>query len=708
MKTLLIDNYDSFTYNLYQIIAELDGCLPTVLKNDDYVGWSDLEISQFGAVVVSPGPGRPELKNDLGISRLVLERTVRPLLGVCLGHQGLCYFSGGKISYAPEPAHGRISEIYHSRDGLFEGVPSPFNAVRYHSLIARDLPGTLEVNATTGDGLVMAVRCRAEPIFGVQFHPESIATEYGRDLLRNFQRISYEWRGIEVSPRMLWVRSCTMRSSVPLLNYEVHVQPVDEAPCAAVASTLFNQKDGFFWLDSSAVIKGFSRFSIMGYAHGPHGELVSYNVSEGEVVVRDPAGEERTRHRESLFDYLERETQRRSVADHGLPCEFSLGYVGYLGYELKADCGATAAHTSAIPDGYFLFCDRALVIDHVQDQAWLMALSTSVTRANAWRWLAEANRVLADLSRSATAADTTPENALPSQSMSTLNMRARHDADKYRQLVVDCQRKISEGETYEVCLTNILGVEGQFDDLRQVYRVLRATNPAPYSAYLALPGVTVLSSSPERFLTIDRIGNVESKPIKGTRRRGHTAAEDYALVEELRHAEKDRAENLMIVDLVRNDLGAVSEIGSVHVPRLFDVESYETVHQLVTTIRSRLRKDVSPVAAVRNAFPGGSMTGAPKRRTMEILDGLEEGPRGVYSGALGFFSLNGAVDLSIVIRTIVATSEGVEIGVGGAVVAQSDPDEELVETAIKAMAMLRVLGLDPAQILAPADAADVR
>lgn len=707
MKTLLIDNYDSFTYNLYQIIGELDGCLPTVLKNDDHAGWNNLDMSQFNAVVVSPGPGRPEFEKDFGISRLALEQATRPLLGVCLGHQGLCYFAGGEISYAPEPVHGRISEIHHSGDGLFKGIPSPFSAVRYHSLVACELPGTLEVNATTGDGLVMAVRYRAAPVFGVQFHPESIATEHGRDLLRNFQRISYESRSIQVQPRMSWARSHALRPPSPAPNYELHVRSVDEVPCSTAALALFDQRDGFFWLDSSVIIEGFSRFSIMGCAQGPHGELVSYNVNDGEVVVHGPSGDERTRYRESLFDYLERETRRRSVADHGLPCEFSLGYVGYLGYELKADCGAAVAHTSAVPDGYFLFCDRALVIDHLHDQAWLMALSTSATRAGTWQWLEQANRVLADLSRE-TAADTTPACVQPLQSMSTLSMQARHDADKYRELVADCQRKILEGETYEVCLTNILGVKGKFGDLRQVYRVLRDTNPAPYSAYLALPGVTVLSSSPERFMTIDRAGNAESKPIKGTRRRGRTAAEDYALVEELRHAEKDRAENLMIVDLVRNDLGAVSEIGSVHVPRLFDVESYETVHQLVTTVRSRIREDVAPVAAIRNTFPGGSMTGAPKRRTMEILDRLEEGPRGVYSGALGFFSLNGSVDLSIVIRTIVATSGGAEIGVGGAIVAQSDPDEELVETAIKAMAMLRVLGLDPAQILAPADAAGVR
>jgi len=201
----------------------------------------------------------------------------------------------------------------------------------------------------------------------------------------------------------------------------------------------------------------------------------------------------------------------------------------------------------------------------------------------------------------------------------------------------------------------------------------------------------VLSASPERFLSIDLHGDVEAKPIKGTRPRGADAAEDRALVEELRDNPKDRAENLMIVDLLRNDLNTVCSVGSVHVPKLFDVETYAAVHQLVSTVRGTLGPGRSAIDCVRAAFPGGSMTGAPKVRTMEIIDRLEQGPRGVYSGALGWFSLSGASDLSIVIRTLVANEGRVTFGVGGAIIALSDPDGEFDESVVKSRAMMTAL-----------------
>jgi len=265
-------------------------------------------------------------------------------------------------------------------------------------------------------------------------------------------------------------------------------------------------------------------------------------------------------------------------------------------------------------------------------------------------------------------------------------------AEAYMDSVRASQHEIYEGNSYEVCLTaqTSARIQNPSQELFfELYRRQRAHNSAPYAAYLRCGDFSVLSSSPERFLSVDTHRNAQTKPIKGTVPRGATPEEDAAAAAWLRTDEKTRAENLMIVDLLRNDLSTVSDPASVRVPVLMGVESYSTVHQLVSTVSSRLREGVSAVAAARACFPGGSMTGAPKPSTMQIIEGLEGRARGVYSGALGFVSTDGSANLSIVIRTLVAHDEGtVTLAAGGAIVADSDPTAEYEEMLTKLRAAL--------------------
>ncbi len=658
MRTLIIDNYDSFTYNLVHQVGGITGTTPVVIRNDE-PNWT---LDGFDNIIVSPGPGRPERPGDFGICAEVIRRATVPLLGVCLGHQGICHVHGGEVAAAPRVRHGQTSPVFHDGVDILAGLPSPFDAVRYHSLIATRLPDVLEPIAMADDGVLMALRHRHRPQWGVQFHPESICTDHGHRLLENFlteraARPSYRVRELP-TPRIRHRRIDTT------------------ATAEAVFDAVYAGSAYAFWLDSADSGRSGGRFSFLGDAGGPRARVATADVTTGRVTVRraDQPDEVITGR---FLDWLDADLAANRMAAPDLPFDFTLGWVGYLGYELKAECGSPNSHHADHPDAALVFADRAIAFDHQKHQVHALAMPGDE------QWLDDIEATLLAL------ADPTEPIIEPEVGP----LRARHDRAAYLDLIDACQQEITAGETYEVCLTNTLTADGKLDPWSG-YRRLRRANPEPFSALLRFGELSVLSASPERFLTVSAAGIAESKPIKGTRPRGATPAEDERLRRDLVTSAKDRAENLMIVDLVRNDLGSCAELDSVTVDRLFDVETFATVHQLVSTVRARLRPDRTAIDCVRAAFPGGSMTGAPKLRTMEIIDRLEAGPRGVYSGALGYFSLSGAVDLSIVIRTLVVEPDRVSYGVGGAIIALSDPAEEFAETEVKAAPLLRLLGAE--------------
>jgi para-aminobenzoate synthetase len=631
----LVDNHDSYTFNLYQLIAEV--AEPVVVVNDDPL--LRRLPAGFDNIVISPGPGRPPV--DIGYAGDLLRDTDLPVLGVCLGHQAIAWQAGATVGPAPAPRHGYLSRVKHDGDELFDGIPTEFTAVRYHSLCVEEpLPDTLIATARAEDGVIMALRHRALPRWGVQFHPESFASHYGRELIRNFTALTER------------------RSALHLITRTVPARVDTETMFAA----LFDSSPTCFWLDSA----GLSRFSFLGDGSGPLSETLTHRVGGGDV-----------------FEVLDRRLRERRLPDPGLPFDFAGGYVGYFGYEMKADCGADAAHVAATPDAVWIFADRLIAVDHENDLAYLLALhdGSEPVRAAARDWIDGMAGRLADMA---------PVAAAPVDNGAPPGDLARHlvrDEAGYRADIEECKRQLIAGESYEICLTNRLHLPFEDTDLA-FYRRLRRANPAPYAALLRAAGVTVFSSSPERFLRIEPDGRVESKPVKGTAARHADPALDARVAADLAASSKNQAENLMIVDLMRNDLGRVCRIGSVTVERYLAVESYATVHHLVSTIAGYLNPAVSAVECVRSCFPAGSMTGAPKLRTMQIIDRLEPEARGVYSGALGYFGLSGGADLSVVIRTAVRQGNTLTVGAGGAIVLDSDAAEEYAEMLVKAAAPL--------------------
>jgi len=469
---------------------------------------------------------------------------------------------------------------------------------------------------------------------------------------------------------------------------------------------LHSQSPYAVWLDAGAGAS--TGVSYLAAAH-PGSRFVTASARAGTVTCSrpmDPATAPVTSVG-SIFDFLRSEAgnagESGSAAgsDTGAEAGFRLGWVGWFGYGLArpADAADTAPHSEA-PDAALLFVDRVIAFDHAGRTVTLLARAAAGESGNDVEdWLRDTAGRLGAPRRGGRAAAARP--ALSQTSAGPLQVRWRHDAEQYTRLIHACQERIAAGDAYQLCLTNEVTVSGRFDPLT-VYRQLRAGSPSHHGGLLRFGAHALLSASPEEFLSVTPGGRLRTRPIKGTRPRSADPATDRMLAAELLASDKERAENLMIVDLMRNDLGRVAALGSVAVTSLLQVESYPHVHQLVSTVEARLAPGLTSVDAIEAAFPAGSMTGAPKASAMHILRGLEGGDRGVYAGAFGYLGCDGAVDLAMVIRSIVLGPAGASIGTGGGITALSAADEEIEETRIKARALISAI-LESAAAPDPAD-----
>ena len=400
------------------------------------------------------------------------------------------------------------------------------------------------------------------------------------------------------------------------------------------------EHDRMFWLDGGGARPWSGHRSLLGFLDE---DDVSLTYDAGAREVRRHQRGRSVVVGDDVFTVLAGEIAR----DGGAP---DVSWVGYLGYAARADLPAHPA--TDVPDAVWMRVRDAFVVEHPA---------------------APDHRYAARMPGHPFDVPTSEETEVPGW----------YDAG-----FAAVQEQLRAGNTYEVNLTYREALTSAVDPV-EAYLRLRATNPAPYAGFLQHHGVRLLSSSPERYATLDRHRWLETRPIKGTTPRGRTPAEDAEHRRALAADPRYRAENLMIVDLLRNDLSMVCEPGTVTVPDLMAVESYASVHQLVSTVRGHLRDDVGTVGALRSLFPAGSMTGAPKLRTMQVIGDVEATARGVYAGAFGWISGDGRADLGVVIRSLVATADPAgghryELGTGGGITVRSDVSSEWAETRWKA------------------------
>ena len=443
-----------------------------------------------------------------------------------------------------------------------------------------------------------------------------------------------------------------------------------------------------FLLESALQMERYGRYSILG------SNPVSFIKSKNGVTGYSVGGAVNISRLDPLH-VIDEHIKEFGYADDSelasLP--FTGGAVGYFGYDLNRQIERLpdiALDDQGIPDVCLGFYTEAIVIDHKDRRTYAI----SYLPPNMSFTVRDASVRLKGLIAKATSRDSVQLGRLDYDSRNGLaaeNLSANMTKERYREIIERAQSYISEGDIFQVNLAQRFQADLRVEHYH-LYEQLRVCNPAPFAAFLGYRDFSILSSSPERFMLVED-GYVETRPIKGTRPRFTDEQEDARAADELSQSEKDSAEHVMIVDVKRNDLGRVCEFGSVQVPELMVVESYKAVHHLVSTIVGQLRPDVSDLDLVRASFPGGSITGAPKIRAMEIIEELEPCRRNIYTGAIGYLSTNHKMDTNIAIRTIVAIDDRAYLHVGGGIVADSNAEAEYRETLDKGHALFNALGV---------------
>lgn len=808
-QLLFIDAFDSFTNNIVGLLERSLNAAITLVRIDDESVRTNLAqiVRQVDAVVVGPGPGHPANPEDVGlIDRLwdLVEEAgpmAVPVLGICLGFQSLCSKYGGVVRNLRMARHGLVREVEHCGGDIFSGVGF-LEATQYHSLYV-DLGGggrepgvswepteqcpdlvplAWDVKDDVNGPLLMGVRHVEKPLWGVQFHPESICTsESGAAMIENWWLRARTWtakaekmarsqqhqhvNGLPpkvpysapaYAPKadhhsLLLARELSAAAGTEDIFLRWGRHSAANISATEVVEALGLVKDEVIVLDSQG--HGTGRFSIVGVLtpgktvkicydaytrvmrYGTGWPMPSQSVQlesvdqiwpmlQDATDLHDPSrkGYHRTSasRASSPGPEMARTGMDRYISGH-LPEDspFWGGFMGYVSYEaglgtIRVDLDPSCA--SGNPDINFAFVHRSIVIDHETEQIYIQSLLPGD-----WLWILDVGRTVdAAMSRIACGQPklSTPSSASTGHSVREMLANAqltRPTAEAYKAKVLQCQDALARGDSYELCLTDESEIRVPATDGLDpwlLYKQLRRNNPAPFGAYLRLSGATIVGSSPERFLRWTRRGRCQFRPIKGTVKKGPGVTSEMAHA--ILGSSKERAENLMIVDLIRHDLAGVIGAENTWVPKLMVVEEYEKVYQLVSVVEGQMRQaedeegelrggDPKGIDVLRASLPPGSMTGAPKKRSCEILRDLEHRPRGVYSGVLGYLDVGGGGDFSVVIRTAVRhddnpvdgrrrdSSDVWKVGAGGAVTIQSTAQGEFEEMETKASSVLDAL-----------------
>jgi len=454
----------------------------------------------------------------------------------------------------------------------------------------------------------------------------------------------------------------------------------DGPPAYRVCDTLQDQPHPFL-LDSAMVMDRYGRYSYTGgdpflVITSKGSQITTTNRTDTTVKQGDP------------FTVLQEIMKRYALPSVGAPTPFWGGAVGYFGYDLChfiEDLPRTTVDDIAMPDLYMALYDVVYAYDEATQIGYILSTGLPAPTGSERRKLAQV-RAAEMLERVELASETVINSYLPAASA---DLQSNFTREEYLAAVSQTKEYIAAGDIFQVNISQRFQAPLQISPW-ELYVRLRQINPASFAAYLDYGTGYVVSASPEKFLEVSD-GWVQTRPIKGTRPRGATPEEDQRLVQELLDSEKDNAELMMIVDLERNDLGRVCRFGTVRVPELVVLESYPTVHHLVATVTGQLAEGRGNIDLMRAVFPGGSITGAPKVRSMEIIDELEPTQRGIYTGDIGYLGFDGQMQLSIVIRTIIATGGNAYYQVGGGIVADSQPAAEYQETLDKGKALAEAL-----------------